>query len=156
VKLINAQTLAQTLMQQNELEGWTFHFDRAKRRFGACNYTTKTISLSRHLTQLNSAAQVRETLLHEIAHALTPGAHHGEAWQRACKQLGIDPKRTYSSAQVEQPAPRYWLVCKSCNLKVPRNRRSRKTFACKRCCDEKNGGRYSEKYALQFELYSAD
>lgn len=156
MKLTEAEKLANTLMTQHGLENWTFRFDRAKRRFGACNYTTRTISLSRHLTELNSAAQVRETLLHEIAHALSPGAHHGKAWQEACIDLGIDPKRCYTPAEVEQPAPRYWLVCESCNLRLPRNRRSRKTFACKRCCIEKNGGKFSEKYALQFELYSAD
>ena len=143
-------------MHQHGLGDWTFRFDRAKRRFGACNYTTQTISLSRQLTELNSPAQVRETLIHEIAHALTPGAHHSKAWQEACVKLGIDPKRCYTSAEVEQPPPLYWLVCKSCHLKVPRNRRSRKTFACKRCCDEKNGGKFSKKYALQFELYSTD
>lgn len=143
-------------MQKHGLDSWTFRFDRAKRRFGACNYTTETISLSKHLTELNSDAQVRETLLHEIAHALTPGAHHGAAWQNACRKLGVDPKRCYTHTEVAQPAPRYWLVCTSCGLKVPRNRTSRKTFACKRCCDEKNGGKYSEKYALRFELYSAD
>lgn len=156
VKLSDAQTLAHRLMTQHGLSEWTFRFDRAKRRFGACNYTTQTISLSRRLTEINSVEHVRETLLHEIAHALTPGAHHGEAWQAMCVQLGIEPKRLYSSAEVEQPTPRYWLVCHSCKTRIPRHRRSRKTFACKRCCDEKNGGRYSRKYALQLELYSAD
>ena len=76
-------------MARHGLGDWTFQFDRAKRRFGACNYTTRTISLSRTLTRLNDDAAVRETLLHEIAHALTPGAGHGPAWQVKCLEFGI-------------------------------------------------------------------
>ena len=58
------------LLDHFKLAGrWTFLFDRAIRRFGNCNYTKRQISLSAKLTLLNDEPVVRETLLHEIAHA---------------------------------------------------------------------------------------
>ena len=154
VKLEQARALAEDLLREHGLLEWTFKFDQAKRRFGSCRYHTKTITLSKHLTQLNAASQVRETLLHEIAHALTPGTGHGEAWREKCEQLGIAPHRCYRAEQVEQPPPRYLLVCDRCGLQQPRYRRSRTQAACKRCCVKYNGGRYSEKYRLRLELYT--
>jgi len=71
-----ARILAVTLMQQHGLVGWTFKFDHARRRFGCCNFTRRTISLSRPLTFLNDDAEVRDTILHEIAHALAGLPEH--------------------------------------------------------------------------------
>ena len=145
-----ARDLAHTLMARHGLGDWTFKFDRAKRRFGACNYTTRTISLSRTLTRLNDDAAVRETLLHEIAHALTPGAAHGPAWQAKCLEFGISVQRCYTSAEVVQPPSRYLLVCDTCGLEVPRHRKTTLPVACRDCCMKRNGGRYSARYALRW------
>jgi hypothetical protein len=54
------------------LPKWSFQFDSAKLAFGKCNFTDRVISLSRHLVELNNEAEVRDTVLHEIAHALAP------------------------------------------------------------------------------------
>ena len=76
--LTEARQLAHDLMRLHKVPAvWSFQFDHSKVRFGKCNYTKKEISLSRHLVQLNSEAEVRDTILHEIAHALAPrGAGH--------------------------------------------------------------------------------
>jgi predicted SprT family Zn-dependent metalloprotease len=146
-----AATLARQLMDEHRLTGWTFRFDSAKRRFGLCNYTTKTISLSRHLTGLNGEAQVRDTLLHEIAHALTPRSGHGRAWREKCLEIGARPERCLDLEGVTQPAPAYLLVCPRCDLKLPRERKTRRAVACKRCCNRYNGGRYSSRYRLLWQ-----
>ena len=39
------------LMRQHGLVGYTFKWDRAVRRFGSCNGRTKTLTLSRPMTQ---------------------------------------------------------------------------------------------------------
>jgi hypothetical protein len=56
---------------------WTLKFDNAKTRVGMTNYSTCVISLSRHYIRHArcTQAEIRETLLHEIAHALCPS--HG-------------------------------------------------------------------------------
>ena len=67
--------------------GYTFKFDHAKRRFGCCNYTRKTISLSKHLCEANLNqlhGKITDTILHELAHAfcvqlygMSDGRGHG-------------------------------------------------------------------------------
>ena len=53
--------------------GYSFKFDNAKRRFGQCSYTDKRISLSKPLASnnLDNFFQINDTILHEIAHALS-------------------------------------------------------------------------------------
>lgn len=136
-------------MLEHGLHGWTFGFDRARRRFGLCDYGARRISLSKHLTALNSEAQVRDTLLHEIAHALTPGAGHGARWQDACLRLGATPRRL-CGVEVKQPPAKYLLVCTHCGLELSRERKTRRPLACRRCCDAHHGGRYSRRYALRW------
>ena len=61
--------LARALLREHVLTGWRVSLDRAKTRAGACHFGSRTITLSRPLTRLHSEAEVRDTILHEIAHA---------------------------------------------------------------------------------------
>ncbi|MEI7632519.1 MAG: SprT-like domain-containing protein [bacterium] len=74
--LADARELARNEMDKNGLNDWHFAFDKSVSRFGVCNYNTKTIKLSLHLTFLNDADRVKSTILHEIAHALV-GSEQG-------------------------------------------------------------------------------
>ncbi|CAA9212541.1 MAG: hypothetical protein AVDCRST_MAG93-89 [uncultured Chloroflexia bacterium] len=85
----DARTLAQVLLDEHALYDWTFAFNRRRRAFGLCNFQKRTIYLSAALTQLNGDAEVRDTLLHEIAHALAgPKAGHGLAWRKVALAIG--------------------------------------------------------------------
>lgn len=106
-------SFARRTMNEHGLTGWTFEFDRAVQRFGVCKYSTKTISLSEKLTRANSIEQCIDTVLHEIAHALTPGAKHGPAWKAACVRIGAKPVRCYSSSDVVVVA-KYRAYCEHC------------------------------------------
>jgi len=106
MKLVAARELAETLMLQHGLSaaGWRFQFDGARRRFGVCRHRPKIISLSKALTLLNEEARVRNTITHEIAHALMPpGSGHNAAWAAVHKHLGGDGRRCYESALVAKP-----------------------------------------------------
>jgi hypothetical protein len=75
--------------------GWTGDLDSAVGRFGSCSHRRKRISLSRHLVAANRDEETLDTILHEIAHALTePGEAHGAEWQRVAARLGARPDRT--------------------------------------------------------------
>ena len=70
------------------LTGWTFAWNNRVRSYGLCNYTTKTISLSRVITSTRTIEEVKETIAHEIAHALCPGHHHDDIWAAKSVELG--------------------------------------------------------------------
>ena len=104
-------------MAEHGLAGWTFAFDHARRRFGSCRFREKTITLSRHLTFLNNEEQVRDTILHEIAHALCPRDGHGQAWKAMCVRIGAKPERCYQAGEVVTPPrrPAPWKIgCPRC------------------------------------------
>ncbi len=123
-------------MRQHGLTDWTFRFDHARRRFGSCRPRSRRITLSRHLTLLNDEPQVRDTILHEIAHALTPGDGHGAKWKTKCRQLGAKPIRCYTDNEVlsppRRPAP-FQIGCPACKWWADRHRRTRRKLICRTC-----------------------
>jgi predicted SprT family Zn-dependent metalloprotease len=135
VDLDAARRLALDLMTRHGLDEWRFAFDRAKRRLGCCHYDRRTITLSGPLTRLNAEAVVRDTVLHEIAHALTPGAGHGPRWKRAAAAIGAAPRSCASADAVALPPAPFALVCDGCGARLPRYRRPRRRYACRGCSE---------------------
>ena len=94
--LKTSEKLANQLIKKYKLDkkGWTFKWDYARTRFGLCDYGKKTIQLSTYLTQAIPMSEVRDTILHEIAHALTPNdGGHGKEWMDMCVKIGARPER---------------------------------------------------------------
>lgn len=92
-----ARSLALAMMTEHGLiaKGWSFAFDRAKSRLGATKYHIKTITLSPYVVAYSTEYQVRQTMLHEIAHALLPiDAGHGAEWKALAARLGYRGQRT--------------------------------------------------------------
>lgn len=123
----NTAALARELMNQHGLGDWVFQYDRAKKRAGRCNIRKKIISLSYHYVSLNDDEDIKDTILHEIAHALAKedeNSHrwHGDKWKAICLQIGAKPIRCYDS-NVKMPKGRYRAVCNSCQREFHRHRR---------------------------------
>jgi len=145
MQIPQAQELAHTLMAQYGLNTWRFLFDQSVRRFGCCNHSKQQISLSAKLTKLNDEAVVRDTILHEIAHALAPvTAGHNRQWRQIALSIGCNGQRAYSHQDVVTPEKKYTGVCPNCQRVIKRHRRS--GIACGKCCRLHNGGRFSEQY----------
>lgn len=124
MKLSDAQALVDWSMARHGLTDWKFRLDSAKRRAGCCNYTYRTISLSRHYVLLNPVESIRDTILHEIAHALVgPGHHHNEVWKAKCVEIGAKPVRCYSDATTAMPEPKWLAVCAGCLTEFKRHKR---------------------------------
>lgn len=127
-----AASLARDLMNQHGLTDWTFQWDRAKQRAGACFYRRKMITLSIHYVTKNELDDVKDTILHEIAHALTPGDHHGFLWQAACRRIGAKPQRCCGN-HVAMPEGRYKATCNTCGMTFSKHRKLKKKHYCRKC-----------------------
>lgn len=95
--------------------GWKGQMDNAKRRFGYCAPRQKVISLSRPLTEVNSDAEVLDTILHEIAHALAYIKHgqdcgHDDRWKAICREIGARPEACFDGSEVNLPDSLWVLV----------------------------------------------
>lgn len=130
--LDDAEATALRLMRTHGLGAWRFAFDRAKTRAGICRYDSHTIGLSRTLTQLHTDAEVRDTILHEIAHALVGPEHgHGRVWRARALDIGCSAQRCLSDAAPRPDAP--WLGTCPRGHVVTRWRRPQRVLSCRRC-----------------------
>jgi hypothetical protein len=95
----------------HQLEGWSFQCDHATPRAGCCNYQTQVISLAHAYARVASDADIDDTLLHEIAHALVGQAHgHDQVWQATAVALGCSGRRCHD---VQFTPPRYIVTCEN-------------------------------------------
>ena len=88
-----AKRLLRTNLDKNGLKDWKIKISKAVKRLGSCHYSKKTISLSSQFIEMGTETTILNTILHEIAHALTPGDGHGEKWKKKAIELGCDGKR---------------------------------------------------------------
>lgn len=89
------ERLVTDLMSEHGLiqQGWTFGWNRQASTFGLCIYSKKQIQFSSVRMLAETLEGARSTALHEIAHALTPGAGHGPEWVAKAEELGLrNPK----------------------------------------------------------------
>ena len=134
--LSDAKNLAFTLMGEHGLieNAWTFKFDNAKRRFGCCDYSAKCISLSKELVMLNTEERVKNTILHEIAHALVGRGHgHDWVWKTMAIQIGCNGERCYSNKDTVMVKGNYEATCPKCGHIHTKFRKPKRTSSCGEC-----------------------
>lgn len=143
MQLNEAKKLANELLAQHGLTalGWGFEYDNAKRRAGACKYRPKLITLSREITLLRTEQNVRNTILHEIAHALCPKQGHNKVWRKKAIEIGCDGKRCYSDVVNEG---KYIATCPNGHVHH-KHRKSGRPQSCGLCSST-----FNPKYILHF------
>lgn len=124
------------LMAEHGLTDWTFAWDNAKVRAGACHYRTRRITLSRAIFSYSQAAadDWRDTALHEIAHAKAgSGAGHGSAWRAVARSIGCRATRCH--ALPTPPRPIRGLCSPGCSATHQRDRfpKPHLRYRCRRC-----------------------
>ncbi|WP_432487567.1 SprT-like domain-containing protein [Kineococcus sp. SYSU DK018] len=130
MELRDAVAVAEELLAEHGLDGWTVVLDRARTRAGVCREDRRQIGLSAPLTLLHSPAEVRDTVLHEIAHALVGTRHgHDAVWRAAARRIGCSGARTTSAPR---PPGRWRGVCPAGHA-VTRHRRPARLVACGAC-----------------------
>ncbi|MDQ2758682.1 MAG: SprT-like domain-containing protein [Actinomycetota bacterium] len=130
--LRSAQLLARQLLDQHGLTRWRVELDSAVTRAGVCRYDERTIGLSAPLTRLHGDAEVRETILHEVAHALAgPRAKHGPRWRAIAHSIGSTGERCLDEAAPRIEGP--WIGICPTGHRLTRHRRPTRVVTCGQC-----------------------
>lgn len=92
MKLDLAIKMALELMKKHRVGSWNLMIDHDKNFAGYTIHKAKEIGLSQVFLKMNTPKEVKDTVLHEIAHALCPeGEDHGPLWKETAKKLGARP-----------------------------------------------------------------
>jgi len=130
---------------------WKFEWTRCKTVYGSCWPAKRTIKLS-HLMNIEydrTMEMIEDTILHEIAHALTPGQNHNAIWKETAKRIGCDGERLGNDISVR----RKWKGwCPNCGKYSYRHIKTKEKIACGQCCREFNNGHWSKDYILIWKL----
>lgn len=121
------------LMDHHGLQDWDIRIGSARNMAGMCNYSRKQITMSLFLANARSRENTVDTILHEIAHALTPkDGGHGKEWKAMASAIGADPSRCFDSQEID-PEKRFRFIgfCMKHRDNVTKaNRRSQRTCYC--------------------------
>lgn len=144
LNLNEVTTLARELMDQHGLKRWGLKLINAKTKAGSCRtvlwdlnpeHSRGIISLSREFMTAFDEKHVRNTILHEIAHALVDPseAAHGSVWKRTAIRIGCTGERCVSP-DAPKIKGRYKIVCPNGHEDV-RHRLTDtiKNSSCSRC-----------------------
>jgi RimJ/RimL family protein N-acetyltransferase/predicted SprT family Zn-dependent metalloprotease len=127
------RALAERKMAEHlDLENWQFGFDSAKRRAGLCNYTNKTITISRYLVDIHTIDESMQVVLHEVAHAMCGKREgHNKKWLATAKSIGYRAERFTGTEIAEETAT--WIGrCKNNHVHY-RYRQPTRPLACGLC-----------------------
>jgi predicted SprT family Zn-dependent metalloprotease len=120
-----------------ELSEWELKFSNQKRHLGCCSPRKKIISVSRAFMQINPFSVMKDTLLHEIAHALhyieTGKTNHNNNWKKFALKVGCEPKRCATGEGLNMPKGNYIGVCPVCGKETHFYRRVRRSYSCSHC-----------------------
>lgn len=129
-----ARELAVGLMREHGLieQGWRFRFNtRLRCRAGQILYGPKIIELATSHVDANGVEQVRDTVLHEIAHQKAgPGHGHDKVWKSWAVRLGARP---YASNGPETEPPGYRWTASCCGNEFGWYGRPRTAWRCRHC-----------------------
>ena len=92
-RLKQVAILAWQLIDEHGLKEWKFSFNHSKTKLGQCRYSQKVIVLDRLHAATGSSELTKDTILHEIAHAIAgPEAGHGPKWKTIAQAIGAAPR----------------------------------------------------------------
>jgi predicted SprT family Zn-dependent metalloprotease len=155
VNLADAKQLAEDLMAKHldNPEMWTFDWERSVTAHGATYYVQRKIKMSRVVTEAETEDNVRDTILHEIAHAnvwdRTSTHGHTPVWKREARRLGAVPTLEGSGASVDIRAEKAPWVGHCPTGHTTRYRYWRKPRAT-RSCGDCSPGRFSPAHIITY------
>jgi len=87
-----ASELLRFTLDAYDLKDWHVRLttDVTKPYLGLCSYKDKAIILNAHHIDTHPEIEVRNTIFHEVAHALCPNHQHDDVWATFARNLGCD------------------------------------------------------------------
>jgi predicted SprT family Zn-dependent metalloprotease len=140
------RALAEAKMAEHlDMQQWQFGFDSAKRRAGLCNYTNRTITVSRYLVDIHSVDETMQVVLHEIAHAICgKKAGHTKTWLQQAKAIGYRAEK-FSGKEIAEETARWVGRCPAGHEHY-RYRKPSRALACGLC-----GRGFSRRNLIQWQ-----
>lgn len=114
MKKEQVEEMANSFLKHHGLYDWKFRWLKNLKSFwraGQCDYKKKEIALSPKFAEFNYPVLIKQTILHEIAHALRPRHHHNKHWKLTARQLGCvkyadtSTLRCYGKLVKKAPSP---------------------------------------------------
>jgi predicted SprT family Zn-dependent metalloprotease len=115
--LLKYEKITNEMLVKHNLTDWKFVLNNkmTNATFGMCKYAPKEIHLNKKASLILKEDEVINTIIHEIAHALTKGHDHDEVWKAKCRELGC---RDYKYANIEKEVlnklAKYKGICPTC------------------------------------------
>lgn len=123
-----------------KLFDWNLSFSNRKRTLGYCNCTKKIISISNAYLNNNPFETMKDTLLHEIAHAVqyekSGKTDHGKEWKKIASEVGCRPVRCADTSEVNLPEAKYIATCPGCGNETKFYRKVNKVYSCSKCSNK--------------------
>lgn len=119
MNLTEAESLARSLMRLHGVDSdWGFGWSRSRQKYGETRRTwrrgvfVQEIVLSKPLTEVASPDRMRNTILHEVAHALVGiDQGHNSVWRAKCLEIGGDGLATVASMTDVAKVAKYTYHC---------------------------------------------
>lgn len=119
-----------------DLSDWEIEFSKQMTRTaGYCNYSSQLFKFSTLFVFSQPEEEIQKVILHEMAHAATPGHKHDKIWTQMCISFGGDGQRYLMSNSFREFACKLRLDCFNCGM-VYFDNRDKSLFAgamCTKC-----------------------
>ncbi len=143
------------LLTENGLTGWKVRFNpRLTRALGRCIPSQKVIEYQPRYMQQNGWEQVRGTIQHEVAHAISPAwAGHGAVWAMNARKLGLaNPSAINTTAKLTK---KFTGTCGGCHQEWQRDRQMHGA-ACPPCrrkamAEIREHGKTEQRYSITWK-----
>jgi predicted SprT family Zn-dependent metalloprotease len=135
-------TLALRLLKLHGVGHFTFGLNQNKCRLGVTRLKQQRIELSTFHVDFSTEAEITNTILHEIAHALCPPVRngkrwefHGASWKAGARSIGCTGDRcgTFSAEGRDQisAVSNFVGICSHCSAKHSRQQKPMGVYRCK-------------------------
>ena len=146
VKILAEQLLNKTYLGIHLPKlGWKFGgFSKATSYMGLCSFKKRHITISEKFLEFVDYSQVKNTILHEIAHALDfedrGTSDHGQQWKRIARVIGCDPSFHVNINKLARKAGdavymkyKYSITCDEHGFLGGMMRKPKRKYICQTC-----------------------